>query len=216
MPLVKRTRATLRSAEFGFFGVCVNTRTHTPRFCGLSCSAGLFVLVTTLSRPLRTSWLIVGTILDNSSHARPGHETKTATTPTAARSIFRRARNRLNVPGLGSRITARHLELTYPIRLLVLRPQGHRRYREPNGFWRFGSRSQAPDRVSRSRPEPCKDSRKPTNGASLRRHRCQLPTPKRAQLPRGGPRTSGLKIAATFTPQSPWELDVGFFGSCQR
>src|SRR6185503_16425451 len=134
MPLVKRTRATLRSAEFGFFGVCVNTRTHTPRFCGLSCSAGLFVLVTTLSRPLRTSWLIVGTILDNSSHARPGHETKTATTPTAARSIFRRARNRLNVPGLGSRVTARHLELTYPIRLLLLRPLGHRRYREPNGL----------------------------------------------------------------------------------
>ena len=34
MPLVSRTRATLRSAEFGFFGVEVNTRTHTPRFCG--------------------------------------------------------------------------------------------------------------------------------------------------------------------------------------
>ena len=46
MPLVSRTRATLRSAEFGFFGVCVKTRTHTPRFCGLFCSAGLFVLLT--------------------------------------------------------------------------------------------------------------------------------------------------------------------------
>src|SRR6186997_2642921 len=62
MPLVSRTRATLRSAEFGFFGVCVKTRTHTPRFCGLFCSAGLLVLVRTLSRPLRTSWLIVGTV----------------------------------------------------------------------------------------------------------------------------------------------------------
>src|SRR6476661_3438470 len=62
MPLVRRTRATLRSAEFGFLGVWVNTRTHTPRFCGLSCNAGLFVLVRTLSRPCRTSWLIVGTI----------------------------------------------------------------------------------------------------------------------------------------------------------
>src|SRR6187455_1833000 len=61
MPLVSRTRATLRSAEFGFFGVCVKTRTQTPRFCGLSCSAGLLVLVRTFSRPLRTSWLIVGT-----------------------------------------------------------------------------------------------------------------------------------------------------------
>src|SRR5471030_2356125 len=60
MPLVSRTRATLRSAEFGFFGVCVNTRTHTPRFCGLLCSAGLFVLVRTASRPWRTNWLIVG------------------------------------------------------------------------------------------------------------------------------------------------------------
>src|ERR671912_373905 len=62
MPLVSRTRATLRSAEFGFFGVWVKTRTQTPRFWGLSCSAGLLVLVMTLSRPFRTSWLIVGTV----------------------------------------------------------------------------------------------------------------------------------------------------------
>src|SRR5688572_31498902 len=62
MPLVRRTRATLRSAEFGFLGVWVKTRTQTPRFCGLSCSAGLLVLVMTLSRPFRTSWLIVGTV----------------------------------------------------------------------------------------------------------------------------------------------------------
>jgi hypothetical protein len=32
--LVKRTRATLRKAEFGFFGVVVLTTVHTPRFCG--------------------------------------------------------------------------------------------------------------------------------------------------------------------------------------
>ena len=44
MPLVSRTRATLRSAEFGFFGVWVYTRVHTPRFCGQDCSAGLAVL----------------------------------------------------------------------------------------------------------------------------------------------------------------------------
>src|SRR5262245_6055988 len=60
MPLVSRTRATLLSAEFGFFGVCVNTRTQTPRFCGLFCSAGLLVLLTIFLRPARTSWLIVG------------------------------------------------------------------------------------------------------------------------------------------------------------
>src|SRR5215813_4630069 len=60
MPLVRRMRATLRSAEFGFFGVWVKTRTQTPRFCGLTCNAGLFVFVTIFLRPWRTSWLIVG------------------------------------------------------------------------------------------------------------------------------------------------------------
>ena len=34
MPFVSRTRATLRSAEFGFFGVVVYTRVQTPRRCG--------------------------------------------------------------------------------------------------------------------------------------------------------------------------------------
>src|SRR5438477_9741134 len=60
MPFVSRTRATFRSAEFGFFGVWVKTRTQTPRFCGLFCSAGLLVLLTIFFRPARTSWLIVG------------------------------------------------------------------------------------------------------------------------------------------------------------
>src|ERR1700680_3150300 len=63
MPLVSRTRATLRSAEFGFFGVWVKTRTQTPRFCGLFCNAGLFVLLTIFFRPARTSSLIVGIYL---------------------------------------------------------------------------------------------------------------------------------------------------------
>src|SRR3977135_2372084 len=60
IPLGSRTRATLRSAEFGFFGVWVKTRTQTPRFCGLTCSAGLFVFVTIFFRPWRTSRLMVG------------------------------------------------------------------------------------------------------------------------------------------------------------
>src|SRR5437764_8872416 len=60
MPLVSRTRATLRSAEFGFLGVWVKTRTHTPRFCGLFCRAGLLVLLTIFLRPARTSCEIVG------------------------------------------------------------------------------------------------------------------------------------------------------------
>src|SRR5215210_9375517 len=72
MPLVSRTRATLRNAEFGFFGVWVNTRTQTPRFCGLSCNAGLLVFVTTFERPFRTSWLIVGTVEPLQSRLRQG------------------------------------------------------------------------------------------------------------------------------------------------
>src|SRR5215213_10994872 len=57
---VIRTRATLRSAEFGFFGVVVYTRVHTPRRWGEPLSAGVLVFSTLSSRPLRTSWLSVG------------------------------------------------------------------------------------------------------------------------------------------------------------
>ena len=53
--LVSLTRATLRSAEFGFFGVVVYTRVHTPRRCGLPFSAGVLVLLVFAWRPLRTS-----------------------------------------------------------------------------------------------------------------------------------------------------------------
>src|SRR3972149_2193823 len=77
MPLLRRTRAILRNAELGFFGVMVRTTVHTPRFCGepfgsrmrrclyvlnTYCSAGALVLLRLLVRPLRTSWLIVGTL----------------------------------------------------------------------------------------------------------------------------------------------------------
>src|SRR4029077_18034825 len=62
MELVRRTRATLRSAEFGFFGVCVYTRMHTPRFSGQPINAGDFVLTWTFSRPIRTNCENVGTV----------------------------------------------------------------------------------------------------------------------------------------------------------
>src|SRR6185436_788486 len=62
MPEVSFTRATLRSAEFGFLGVVVYTRVHTPRRWGEPLSAGVLVLVTLSWRPLRTSWLIVGNL----------------------------------------------------------------------------------------------------------------------------------------------------------
>src|SRR2546428_6127365 len=59
-PLERRTRATLRSAEFGFFGVVVYTRVQTPRRWGAPFNAGVLVLSCLDSRPLRTSCWMVG------------------------------------------------------------------------------------------------------------------------------------------------------------
>src|SRR3954447_3673267 len=59
-PFVRRTRAILRSAEFGFLGVIVDTRVQTPRFCGAPWSAGVLVFSRFETRPLRISWLTVG------------------------------------------------------------------------------------------------------------------------------------------------------------
>jgi hypothetical protein len=56
----KRTRATLRKAEFGFFGVVVYTRVHTPRRCGHESKAGDLDFHVICSRPLRTNCEIVG------------------------------------------------------------------------------------------------------------------------------------------------------------
>src|SRR5438874_9743528 len=69
MPPEMRTRATLRSAEFGFFGVVVYTRVHTPRRCGAAVfflrpfpdlRPGVESFLDFGVRPLRTSWLVVG------------------------------------------------------------------------------------------------------------------------------------------------------------
>src|SRR4029434_10037168 len=69
MPLVSRTRATLRSAEFGFFGVVVYTRVQTPRRCGAATfflrplpdfRPGVASFFFGAWRPLRTSWEVVG------------------------------------------------------------------------------------------------------------------------------------------------------------
>src|SRR5258708_6251655 len=81
---VSRTRATLRSAEFGFFGVCVYTRMHTPRFSGQPASAGDFVFMRTASRPILTNCENVGTVVPL---FRPA-----AQRPTIARVIFRGSR----------------------------------------------------------------------------------------------------------------------------
>src|SRR5215213_6674965 len=70
-PVDSRTRATFRSAEFGFFGVIVLTTVQTPRFCGQPCMAGCFGLDRCGTRGFFTSWLIVG--IPNLSQARgPG------------------------------------------------------------------------------------------------------------------------------------------------
>src|SRR4051795_2251817 len=67
--LVSRTRQTLRSAEFGFFGVVVYTRVHTPRRCGAATfflrplpdlRPGVASFFLGVLRPLRTSWEVVG------------------------------------------------------------------------------------------------------------------------------------------------------------
>src|ERR1700759_4737746 len=69
MPLVSRTRATLRSAEFGFLGVVVYTRVQTPRRCGGATfflrplpdfRPGVASFLAGFLRPLFTSWLVVG------------------------------------------------------------------------------------------------------------------------------------------------------------
>jgi hypothetical protein len=52
---VSLTRATLRSAEFGFFGVAVNTRKQTPRRCGHEIKSGDLDFTGGRARPLRTS-----------------------------------------------------------------------------------------------------------------------------------------------------------------
>src|SRR5690606_30162013 len=163
---VSRTRATFRSAELGFFGVWVNTRTQTPRFCGLCCSAGLLVFVSIFSRPLRTSWLIVGTATPprgrNRGHGKKHH--RPAHTLRPARSVQ------------ALEHTARHLNDATPMSVLdTARPDasasGGRRLsvdgtsRLPGGATRavslridrsepIASRRSPPDRVSQRRAEP--------------------------------------------------------------
>jgi hypothetical protein len=59
-PLVSRTFATLRNAEFGFFGVVVYTLMQVPRRCGQPLRAGDLLLRFLGLRPNRTNCWIVG------------------------------------------------------------------------------------------------------------------------------------------------------------
>src|SRR5271163_3569446 len=93
------TRATLRSAELGFFGVVVYTRVHTPRRCGAATfflrplpdfRPGVASFFLGVTRPLRTSWEVVGIPGDASSTrlyagcGTPGAGTSAAATITSA------------------------------------------------------------------------------------------------------------------------------------
>src|SRR3954454_19528220 len=84
IPLVRRTRATLRKAEFGFLGVTVYTRVHTPRRWGAAIRflrpwpdlrPGVASFFFGLRRPFRTSWLMLGmrrVMVATRGRARPG------------------------------------------------------------------------------------------------------------------------------------------------
>src|SRR3954465_8388194 len=102
--LVSRTRAILRNAEFGFLGVIVRTCRHTPRFWGAPgmgswrCFrlfqffriAGDLIFDCLGVRPLRTSWLIVGTNADSSWTVGPGWATRDCCDARFARRTARR------------------------------------------------------------------------------------------------------------------------------
>src|SRR5207253_6790040 len=86
---VRRTRATLRSAELGFLGVCVYTRMHTPRFSGQPANAGDFVLLVTASRPMRTNCENVGTVFPLSATPQPDYRAGHFAPPPGARTKLR-------------------------------------------------------------------------------------------------------------------------------
>src|SRR6476659_4745646 len=102
MPEVSRTRATLRSAEFGFFGVVVNTRVQTPRRCGEPLRAGVLVFSAFDSRPLRTSWAIVGTRYPSGEFRLELRETSARrSAPTRTEPMGERSRANLRPPRRG-------------------------------------------------------------------------------------------------------------------
>src|SRR4051795_11352406 len=102
MPPEMRTRATLRSAEFGFFGVVVYTRVQTPRRCGAATfflrplpdlRPGVDSFFDFGVRPLRTSWLVVGMrrvmVAKSGLSPRPGGRTSR---PGPSNSRYARAK----------------------------------------------------------------------------------------------------------------------------
>src|SRR5437588_12489839 len=127
MPLVSRTRATLRSAEFGFFGVVVYTRVQTPRRCGAATfflrplpdfRPGVASFFFGGTRPLRISWLVVG--------MRSRRVAGAARTPRPPRARFwitgRQRAVDVRITGPAGEAWRSHLRASAPIRNW-LRPQ---------------------------------------------------------------------------------------------
>src|SRR5262249_17060498 len=104
IPLVSRTRAIFRSAEFGFLGVIVDTRVHTPRFCGAPWSAGVFVFAAFVERPLRINWLTVG---NESPKEEMSRYVQKAGAGTSARAEPGRGGSKHGASGAESRLAAR-------------------------------------------------------------------------------------------------------------
>ena len=67
-----RRTSDLTKGGVRFLGVVVCTRVHTPRFCGQPLSAGDAVFLRALTRPFRTSWLMVGVISSKNVVRRGG------------------------------------------------------------------------------------------------------------------------------------------------
>src|SRR3989304_7691306 len=114
MPLVRRTRATLRRAEFGFLGVWVRTMVHPPRFWGapfgcrmgrcflefkVNCKAGALLLLFFVLRPLRTNWLIVGTWPSEKTRLFQTWRVNEATATTRTGASLQRTSIRYSVHG---------------------------------------------------------------------------------------------------------------------
>jgi hypothetical protein len=68
LPFVNLTRATLRIAELGFFGVVVYTRVQTPRLCGQEFRAADLLFLVILALPFLTNCEIVGILFYNILH----------------------------------------------------------------------------------------------------------------------------------------------------
>src|SRR3974390_475581 len=120
-PLVTRTFATLRSAEFGFVGVVVYTRVQTPRFCGEACRAGTLLRAFSGCRGLAINWLIVGIVALRYLHREPLWARKFTIARDLAGPAFARIADASNA------VLARKTEMRHPLEAAGAPPFGSTR-----------------------------------------------------------------------------------------